>query len=152
MYDSLRRTRRDRTEEASSSLCLLDIDNFKKVNDQHGHAVGDKLLVGVAAALTRCLRAEDRVCRWGGEEFLMLLVNRSPDNSIAVARRLCAKVSALAVEVADTDAADGDVLKVTASIGVAHFVTGANDAEVIRRADAAMYRAKLAGKNRVEVF
>ena len=104
-------------------------------------------MIGIAETLSRNLRAEDRISRWGGEEFLVLLVDRSLDDSTAVARRLCEQVSTLTVDVGD-----GNVAGVTVSIGLAHFTPAMNDTEVVRRADAAMYRAKLDGKNRMMVF
>ncbi|MEO1246466.1 MAG: diguanylate cyclase [Pseudomonadota bacterium] len=147
MYECVSRIARDADEASSASLCLLDIDNFKTVNDRYGHPVGDRLLIGVAKTLSGNLRAEDRICRWGGEEFLVLLVDRSFDDAAAVARRLCEQVSALTVDIGD-----GNVAQVTVSVGVARFTPAANDSEVIRRADAAMYQAKLEGKNQVTVF
>ena len=147
MYECLGGIARDESVAPSASLCLLDIDNFKAINDQYGHPVGDRLLVAVAETLSRNLRSEDRVCRWGGEEFLVLLVDRSFDDAAAVARRLCEQVSTVSVDVGDAG-----VAQVTVSIGVAHFTSAANDTEVIRRADAAMYQAKLEGKNRITVF
>jgi len=147
MYECLSGIPQDANEAPSASLCLLDIDNFKAINDQYGHPVGDRLLIEVANTLSRNLRAEDRICRWGGEEFLVLLVDRPFDDAAAVARRLCEQVSAVAVDVGDAG-----VAQVTVSIGVAHFTSAANDSEVIRRADAAMYQAKLEGKNRITVF
>ena len=147
MYECLNGIASGTSDVPSASLCLLDIDNFKAINDQYGHPVGDKLLVAVAEVLSRNVRAEDRICRWGGEEFLVLLVDRSFDDVAAVARRLCEQVSAVEVDVGDAG-----VAQVTVSIGVAHFTSAANDAEVIRRADAAMYQAKLDGKNRITVF
>ena len=147
MYECLSRVVHDGDEVSSSSVCLIDIDNFKTINDQYGHPVGDRLLIGVAETLSRNLRTEDRIARWGGEEFLVLLVGRSLDDSAAVARRLCEQVSALTV-----DAGDGEAARVTVSIGLAHFTAATNDTEVVRRADAAMYQAKLEGKNRMTVF
>ncbi len=138
---------RNSNAEKSSSLCLLDIDNFKVVNDQYGHEVGDSLLTSVAATLSNGLRAEDRIARWGGEEFLVFLAGRSHDDSTAVARRLCEQVSSLQVEVDG-----GRSAQVTASVGVAHFTPGCSDTEVIRQADAAMYLAKEKGKNQVVVY
>ena len=147
MYECLNRVEQDANGSRSSTLCLLDIDNFKMVNDQYGHPIGDKLLIGVAETLSRNLRAKDRVSRWGGEEFLMLLVDRSLDDSAEIARKLCEQVSTVSVDIGD-----GTVASITASIGVAHFTPITDDAEAIRRADAAMYQAKLEGKNRAMVF
>lgn len=127
-----------------SALCLLDIDNFKTVNDRYGHAVGDKLLVAIGQTLLRHVRGNDRVARWGGEEFLVLLANRSLNDAKDVAQRLCEHIAAVSIELEN-----GHSVSVTASLGVAHFERKADDAEIIRRADAAMYEAKLAGKNRI---
>ena len=147
MCDYLSHIEHDADDAKSSSLCLLDIDNFKSVNDRYGHSVGDTLLATVAETLSSGLRAEDRIARWGGEEFLVFLVGRPLDHSVAVASRLCEQVSALNIDVGD-----GNVVQVTASVGVAQFTPETDDNEVIRRADAAMYQAKDKGKNQVAIY
>lgn len=147
MYDCISRLKSGASDSSNATICLLDLDNFKQVNDQHGHTVGDELLVNIAATLQNHVRSDDRVARWGGEEFLVLLVGRTRDKAEEIARRLCEKISAVSVSL------DGDVsVSVTASVGVAQFDHGAGDREVIRRADSAMYQAKLAGKNQVAAF
>lgn len=132
------------SDDATKSLCLIDIDNFKTVNDQHGHAVGDALLVGVAKALMAAVRDGDKVARWGGEEFLVLLAGRAHTEAVVAAERLRHRIAAVSVP-----AASGEPISATASIGIAGFRPDTSDNEMIRRADAAMYQAKLAGKNRV---
>lgn len=126
------------------SLCLLDIDNFKAVNDHYGHQVGDRVLVAIADALRLAIRKGDQVARWGGEEFLVLLSGRARSEVAHAAKRLCESVASVAIDVAP----DRKV-HVTTSVGVAEFSPGVTDTEVIHRADVSMYQAKLAGKNRV---
>jgi diguanylate cyclase (GGDEF)-like protein len=119
-------------------LMMVDIDHFKAINDQHGHAEGDRVLTRVAKALHDGLRAGDFVARWGGEEFCVLL----PRIRLAEARALAERMT---VQIA----ASGQP-RVTISVGVAeaHLPSETPEA-VIQRADAAMYRAKQSGRNRV---
>ena len=126
------------------ALLMLDVDHFKQINDQHGHAAGDRVLVQVVASLGHALRTVDRLGRYGGEEFLVLL----PETSVEGAR-LAAERMRLAV--AGRAAAHG-LPACTISAGVASVQPGdtALDA-VLARADAALYRAKRQGRNRVAV-
>jgi diguanylate cyclase (GGDEF)-like protein len=119
-------------------VLMVDIDHFKAINDQHGHAEGDKVLKRVAQSLRENLRPEDVVARWGGEEFCVLLP-----------RVALAEAQALAERVTEQIAASGTP-RVTVSIGMAevHAVSEEPDG-VIRRADGALYQAKQAGRNRV---
>ncbi|MGM0819056.1 MAG: PAS domain S-box protein [Actinomycetota bacterium] len=123
---------------------LLDLDGFKAVNDTRGHAVGDALLVEVAERLTRTVRAADTIARLGGDEFVVLTgAISSPDDADLLANRLVG-----VLERAFADAA----APVTASLGtVAVSATDCTAAEVLRRADAAMYEAKASGRNRAVV-
>lgn len=121
------------------ALLMVDVDHFKAINDQHGHAEGDRVLQAVAASLRGALRADDRVGRWGGEEFCVLL----PRTSLRDARALAERVGHRVAEA-------GHAVRVTVSIGVSEYAAG--DAElqsVIRRADGALYDAKATGRNRV---
>lgn len=121
------------------TLLMVDVDHFKAINDQHGHAEGDRVLQAVATSLRRALRADDRVGRWGGEEFCVLLPRTSLHDAEPLAQRVASRV-----------AEEGPGVRVTVSIGVAEH--GAGDAalaSVIRRADAALYEAKAGGRNRV---
>ena len=130
-----------------SAVCLIDLDDFKQVNDRYGHDVGDRLLVAVAETVESGLRSTDRVARWGGEEFLAALTGRTHEHAAAIAERLCRQIQRMAFE-----SAPGDDFAVSASLGLAYFDAGVATDEVLRRADKAMYHAKAKGKNRVSVF
>jgi two-component system cell cycle response regulator len=126
------------------SLALLDIDHFKSVNDRHGHDAGDAVLVKVALVVRESLREADIVARWGGEEIVIAL----PDTDHDGALRACERVRA-AIEAARITTPSGSTLAVTASIGVASLLKAEQMAALVARADAAMYRAKAGGRNRV---
>ena len=126
------------------SAVLLDLDHFKQINDRHGHGAGDDVLAAVGETLTGCLRASDFAGRYGGEEFLLLL----PDTDSQGALEAAEKVRA-AIEKTDLPHLD---LAVTASLGVAAYPTDALDSEtLVRMADRALYAAKAAGRNRIEL-
>ncbi|MHA7817011.1 MAG: GGDEF domain-containing protein [Pseudohaliea sp.] len=122
------------------AVALLDLDHFKAINDRHGHPVGDQVLVTVARVLGDVVRSTDRVGRWGGEEFLLLL----PETGEAGARAVAEKVRA-AIEAAAYPAG----VVVTTSIGVAWDPGGLPPQSLVARADKALYEAKAAGRNRV---
>ncbi|MGK5557285.1 GGDEF domain-containing protein [Actinomadura kijaniata] len=126
------------------ALLLIDIDHFKKVNDTHGHLVGDQVLIGVASTLCGQLRDYDVVGRFGGEEFVVLLPGADTVEACRVAERLRGRVRRLAVP---TD--DGTVT-VTISVGVSLFrMHGEDLIELLAAADLALYRAKQSGRDRV---
>ncbi len=126
------------------SAALLDIDHFKRVNDRHGHPVGDRVLVEVADCLRLALRNRGRCARWGGEEFVLLL----PDTDLIAARELAED---LRQRLQDTIIHGVQPpLRVTASLGVAEWRAGETLADLVTRADNALYRAKANGRNRVE--
>lgn len=132
--------------EASFSVVLLDVDHFKSFNDSHGHAAGDLVLTKLAALLTRTLRGTDFVARYGGEEFILVLPEAKAESAAMVAERVRRALAAVAFEMKD-----GTVLpRVTISAGVAQHRSGQSAAELVKEADAALYRAKDAGRNRVE--
>ncbi|MEW2354512.1 GGDEF domain-containing protein [Spirillospora sp. NPDC029432] len=126
------------------ALLLIDIDHFKRVNDTHGHLVGDQVLVGVAGTLCGQLRDYDVVGRFGGEEFVVLLPGADTVEACRVAERLRGRIRRLAVP-----AEDGTVA-VTISVGVALFrMHGEDLIELLAAADLALYRAKQSGRDRV---
>ena len=128
---------------ARITVGIADIDFFKKVNDEHGHPVGDEVLSAVSAVLTQAARASDFVARIGGEEFGLLFPDATPDTASAVAERMRS-----AVENFPVLSSCGARLKVTISIGLAPFAGSLTDA--LSHADKALYEAKHKGRNRVE--
>lgn len=127
------------------SVMMLDLDHFKTINDTHGHTTGDRLLIQVARTIQNQLRKADILCRWGGEEFLVVMPEA---DSLAVqhkAEQLCQSVARELV-----DGGDGQKVQVTVSIGVAHLRDSTDELkDIIQRADSMMYRAKNTGRNRV---
>lgn len=122
------------------SLILFDVDHFKRINDNHGHQVGDQVLVSLVSLAQSRLRVGDLLARWGGEEFVILL----PYASLTDAERLAERMRALFEQ--HTIAVAG---RVTASFGVAQLSLGEVQDEWLKRADSALYEAKTAGRNRV---
>lgn len=122
------------------ALLMVDLDHFKEVNDRHGHQVGDSVLRECAATLRECLRGSDVVARYGGEEFCVLLPDTSARGARLVAERLRQAVAGLSAPVP------------TVSVGVATSEQGGSAEDLIRHADEALYQAKSAGRNRVEVY
>jgi diguanylate cyclase (GGDEF)-like protein len=121
---------------ATAALVCLDLDGFKPVNDRHGHAAGDAVLEAVAATLVRHVRASDTVARLGGDEFAMILWNISGPNVAAKALELETQIAAARARCGDA------ILSVGASVGVALLAAADSPADVLARADAAMYRRK----------
>ncbi len=128
-----------------ASILLLDVDRFKAINDSYGHAAGDAALREVAERLRANLRAADVVARFGGEEFLVVLANAPPEDAAIVAERLRAALGAVPIGIGPAR------LGISISIGVAVAPAGTDVSAVIAAADAALYRAKARGRNRVEV-
>ncbi|HYQ24334.1 MAG TPA: diguanylate cyclase [Stenotrophomonas sp.] len=123
---------------------FLDIDLFKDINDRHGHAVGDQVLVAVAQALRAAVRNQDEVVRMGGEEFLLLLPGMPRDIATGRLEQLRQRITVVCRDLQVPG------LEVTASIGLAQWRPGEDDqAALLRRADHAMYVAKRSGRNRV---
>jgi diguanylate cyclase (GGDEF)-like protein len=127
-------------------LVLLDLDHFKQINDSHGHPAGDRVLLEVVARLNAGVRGYDKVGRYGGEEFVLLLPELGLDAGLARVEALRAAIAAAPVALAD-----GRCITVTASFGLAAFdpQQPASIADLLERADAALYRAKKQGRNRV---
>jgi diguanylate cyclase (GGDEF)-like protein len=137
-----------RAERLGSTLTLVlaDLDDFKTVNDAHGHAVGDDVLRKFAAALRSTVRDSDLAGRWGGEEFLLLLPGADATGGALLADRVRAAFSERSFA-----GRDGESVNVTCSFGVAQHRPGDDERELFASADRALYRAKRAGKNRVEL-
>lgn len=137
---------RSRREGVPLAVAVIDVDHFKVINDRLGHDAGDRVLVGVAEVLDTHVRDEDVVCRYGGEEFVVVL----PGSTIEVARRRAERWQAgLAALPLPASMADRPV---TISVGLAAAGASTGTAEqVVRAADQAMYRAKHRGRNRIEV-
>jgi diguanylate cyclase (GGDEF)-like protein len=126
---------------APLAVLMLDLDHFKKVNDQYGHGKGDEVLAGVGAAIDAILRQSDFAGRYGGEEFLILLPDTSSLGAARLAERLRESITAIVIPGIDRG--------VTASIGIAELVEhGGTPAGLLREADRALYAAKAAGRNR----
>jgi diguanylate cyclase (GGDEF)-like protein len=128
------------------TLVLADLDDFKRVNDIHGHAVGDDVLREFAAVLRSTLRESDLAGRWGGEEFLLLLPGADVEGGAQLAERVRTALSERSFL-----GRDGDVVNVTCSFGVAQHRVSGTERELFAAADQALYRAKRDGKNRVEL-
>lgn len=135
-------------KKQAMSVILLDIDHFKNVNDQFGHKFGDVVLRQVAQTLKEDLRNYDRVGRWGGEEFLLILPGTELKDAVTVAERLRSKTAAV-----QTSLENGETFSIHISLGTA-CTTGQFQslAKLIDAADQALYQAKQSGRNRVCVF
>jgi two-component system cell cycle response regulator len=128
------------------SLLLIDVDHFKRVNDQHGHASGDLVLRGIAEALLRVARRSDYVGRWGGEEFVLALPQTGSAGAMVAAERL-----RLSIQRSVHRLPSGTDLRITASVGVASADSPWSIPMLLTAADEAMYHAKAGGRNRIEV-
>lgn len=137
-----------RAHRSSSSLALLliDVDHFKRVNDSHGHLIGDEVLRSLAAELRQQVRESDVVGRFGGEEFTVLLPRTDAADAHGIAERLRASARRMSVAAADAR------IQVTVSIGVALLGQHGRDLfELLAAADVALYKAKDAGRDQVHV-
>jgi diguanylate cyclase (GGDEF)-like protein len=131
-----------RASRYGSDLCLvmLDIDDFKKVNDTFGHQVGDAVLVDLTRCMTAEVRVTDVVCRYGGEEFMIIMPQTGLEGALACSRKL-------GQAIADHDFALDR--RITVSLGVAKYALGETPQTLVRRVDTALYEAKKTGKNKV---
>ena len=138
---------RSRRAGDTFAVVMLDIDHFKAINDRHGHAAGDEALKHTAALLQTCVRAVDRVGRFGGEEFVVLLPGFDLAQAAEIAEVLRARLVAQQME------REGGSLSMSASFGVAEWFGPAEEpSRLLMRADQALYQAKRAGRNRVQVM
>ncbi len=130
----------ERSKKPLAAL-LMDIDHFKKCNDIYGHLAGDKVIQRVATIIRATLRQSDIVCRWGGEEFLAIIKDCSPEQGMQIAENICAAVRQTPIQL------EGVTLNITLSIGVA---VGFEEKRLLADADAALYAAKDAGRDQVK--
>ncbi len=137
---------KNRSSRSGSIFCLamLDIDHFKNVNDIHGHLAGDAVLRAVATTIQTTMRNTDFCGRYGGEEFLLVYTQTNTTGAINSAERLRSRVESMQFPEIGTD------FRITVSIGLAEYRPNEDPLKVIARADAALYRAKNSGRNRVE--
>ncbi len=133
----------ERTRMEKSPLCVImaDLDHFKEINDAHGHLVGDEILQIAAGRMISGARADDEICRYGGEEFLFILHNTSITEGEEVAERVRRRINSDAMHSRDTQ------LMVTISLGIAQARDGDTVDTLIERADQALYAAKRAGRD-----
>ena len=143
------RFEKERQESTGASLALIlcDIDHFKQINDTHGHDVGDRVLQTVSETLAANLRETDHLARWGGEEFIIMLVGATLDTAVRIAEDLRAAVADTVIE---TDLLKGnEPLSVTATFGVSAMPSDLSESleAAVARADAALYNGKRSGRN-----
>lgn len=136
-------TKRENDDSAPFSLILFDIDDFKSINDTHGHNTGDQVLISVTRIAREFIRKSDSIGRWGGEEFLILLYDTDEITAYTRAESLCRDIEKSMFQ---------NHISVTCSFGVAQWVPGLQSEQLVDRADQALYTAKQAGKNRVHRF
>lgn len=129
----------------SMAVLMLDMDNFKNINDMFGHSQGDDVLISVVETMTDDVRTSDSVFRYGGEEFVILLSNTTLERANHIAERLRGKIEALTLE------EDGIRIITTSSIGIAMLEAHETMSKLLARADKAMYDAKEAGRNQVKI-
>ena len=132
-----------RRKDSLLSICLLDIDNFKKLNDSLGHVAGDNALVHLADQARKCMRPNDTLARYGGEEFVILM----PDTPLAEGVEAMVRLQRELTR--NFFLAGKEKVLITFSAGVAQLAADESGTDAVRRADQAMYLAKRAGKNRV---
>jgi diguanylate cyclase len=139
---------KNRMERGGKSfvLIMIDIDNFKQVNDEYGHTGGDFVLVNLAELISLALRKQDEVARWGGDEFLIMLPETDTEGGQIVAEKIRTKVNTTPFNYRELS------IPVTVTLGIASCDPGAGVGSCIRKADQALYVGKQAGKNRVGVL
>ena len=126
-------------------VLVLDIDDFKQINDKYGHIAGDKILIFISHILRQMLRDGDKVFRYGGEEFVVILNRIETKECVTIAKRILKQIST------NNLIYKGDTIKVTVSVGSTQYQNSDTPETLIYRADQALYRAKANGKNRLEV-
>jgi diguanylate cyclase (GGDEF)-like protein len=132
-----------RRNHQSLSILMADLDNFKKINDQHGHPVGDEILKHASQLLKESARGIDLIFRIGGEEFLIILSNTTPKGALNLAKRIVKKVEQTDFKVRKKN------IPCTISIGIAHLTKEDSESSLLVRVDKALYKAKHQGRNQV---
>ncbi len=127
------------------SFLFFDIDHFKNINDTYGHATGDVVLQKVAETLKKDLRVGDIVARWGGEEFVAILLGANEEQAKKKAEKIRREIEDLVFE-------EPNGLKITLSIGVAEFEEGKTFEDMVKHSDEALYKAKETGRNKVVIY
>ncbi|MFE9883568.1 putative bifunctional diguanylate cyclase/phosphodiesterase [Streptomyces scopuliridis] len=141
-----------RTTDPGTAVLFIDLDGFKGVNDRLGHQVGDELLILAAHRLQDSVRAGDTAARLGGDEFAAIVLGDGNDDRTAREHQVHEIADRLRLRLSQPYRIDGNDVRVAASIGIAFAEPGITPTELMRNADLAMYRAKAAGKNRVELY
>ncbi|MCK5090942.1 MAG: GGDEF domain-containing protein, partial [Gammaproteobacteria bacterium] len=140
-----REVKRSERDQLPLSLIMIDVDNFKKYNDDYGHLAGDHVLTAAARSIRSPLRPNDLVARFGGEEFAVLLPNTDKEGALRAMKKVKARVGQITCDV------NGQSIPIpTFSAGLAVYNEGETLGAYIERADQAMYRAKSLGRDRVE--
>ncbi len=125
---------------------MVDIDNLKKINDDYGHRVGDKVIKEISKRIKECIRQIDIAARYGGDEFAVILLNTSLIDASIVAKRMVDAV-------AKTPTAwNKEQIPLSISVGLGQYDAGASPEDITSRSDQALYAAKQAGKNTVRIF
>jgi len=145
-YDELEKeVRRSRRYGGNLSLIIIDLDNLKQINDQHGHRAGDAVILHTATQISRCTREFDIAARYGGDEFAIILPNTHLQDAVTVSQRLLQLVSEEPVEI------DRVTLNASVSIGICQY-RGDSIEDFMNESDAALFDAKTAGKNCIHIF
>lgn len=126
------------------TVMLIDLDNFKSINDRYGHDSGDRILKKAAKCLSQHSRANDVLCRYGGEEFLIVLPETDIEEALGIAERHRQALSQLSIEVGNHK-----TLHITASFGISEMDLNTSEQQLLKQADVALYKAKGLGKNRI---
>lgn len=131
---------------SSLSFLILDLDNFKRINDTYGHDIGDKILINLGKTLNSFIRHNDIACRFGGEEFVVLLPDCGLESALVIAERIRSNFESIRMNMGN-----GYCISSTVSIGITEFQEEDNEVSLFQRADSALYKAKSEGRNRIMI-
>lgn len=137
--------RKDRLRQ-TTTLVMLDLDHFKRINDEYGHHAGDEVLRNFAELASQTLRQFDVLARWGGEEFLLMYPDTKPEQALIALERMYQRLRVASLLPTYPD------VRITCSAGVSCALPGEPYEQAIERADQALYRAKTSGRDRIEVL